>query len=688
MGNKTVKTTCQLCYLSCGIDVNLEGGQITQVKGSKEHPLNKGALCPKGQAITEYQYDPDRILNPMKKDASGNWQKISWENALDIIQEKFGEIKEEYGPQSVAITIGMSVLLTGTSTVSMIRKFAHAFGSSSLFSVESICFRMRIISYILTLGRFYVADPRQSKLTVVWAHNPENSASPLAAMINKARKNGAKLAVVDPRETNIARRSDLYIQPRPGTDCALLLGMLNVIINEKLYDKEFVTNWTTGFDELAEHVQQYPPGKVSKITWVPEEKIVKFARQFATAESACILQGTNALDQTSSGLSSSRAIAILEAITGNVDVPGGFVVAPKMRTSPITVKELEEKPLGIDKHSIFYSVFGREFGEGQAMVLPDTLLTDEPYPIKAMVVSGSNPVMTWPNSQKVAESFKKLDFLVVMGQVMSETAELADLFLPAATFLERTELCDYYSTLWAIPHAMLRKKVTERGEAWSDLKFWLDLGKRMGYEDEFPWKDEEEFVDYLLEPSGYTQDELISKYPEGVELGEVKYQTYKKKGFKTPSGKVEIYSIHLEELGHDPLPTYYEPPESPEGSPELAKEYPLILTTGARDKYFTHSQHRNLASLKKKMPEPSAEIHEETAKEHGLANGDTAVVETKRGAIKIKVKASDRILKGVINVPHGWAEANVNQLTTEEAADSVLGYPALKALLCRIRPAE
>ena len=686
MTRKVIQTTCQLCYLGCGIDATVENGKITEVTGSKSFPLNEGFICIKGRSMIEYQYDPDRIHHPMKK-VDGKWQQITWDEALDLIKGKLLEIKQNYGPQAVAITIGMPVLLSGTSAVSMIRKFAHAFGSSSIFSVESICFRCQIISSILTLGSYYVPDPRNSKLIVVWGKNPENSAPPLTTWINKARKEGSQLVVVDPRATNIASRADLHIQPRPGTDCALMLGMMNVIINEKLYDEDFVNNWTVGFDKLVEHVQDYPPEKVAKITWVPEENIKQFAREFAKAESACILQGTNALDQTSTGLNSSRAIEILEAITGNLDKKGGFVKGPKLPTSPVTVKELERLPLGIDKYSPFHSVFVREFGEGQAMVLPDTILTGEPYPVKALIVSGSNPLMTWPDSNKVKEAFEKLDFLVVMGQVMSETAEIADLFLPAATFLERNELNDYYSTLWAIPHVMLRKKILQGGEAWSDLTFWLELAKKMGYEEEFPWQNEDEFIDYLLKPSGYDLKSLTEEYPGGVNVGEVKYESYKKKGFRTPSKKVEIYSEYLKNLGHDPVPTYKEPPESPESSPELAKEFPLILTTGARDKHFTHSQHRNLPTLRRKSPEPFAEIHVETVAQYGLKDGDLISVETKRGTIKLKAKVTERILPGIINIPHGWSEANVNSLTSLEVADPVLGYPALKALLCRVNKA-
>lgn len=345
--------------------------------------------------------------------------------------------------------------------------------------------------------------------------------------------------------------------------------------------------------------------------------------------------------------------------------------------------KLEEPALGQSEYPIFFGVLGREFGEGQAMLLSDTLLSEKPYPIKMMMVVGSNPLLTWPDSHKVAQAFKNLDFLVVMDQFMSETAQLADLVLPAATFLERTELSDYYS-LYGVPYAMLRKKVIEYEECWPDLKFWFAMAERLGYQDYFPWKTIEESIDYVLEPSGLSVKKLTEEMPEGVTYDKVKYKEYETGGFKTPSGKVELYSETLAQMGYPPMPTFRESPETPESNPELAKEYPLILTTGARILEFCHSQHRNVPKLRQRIPEPLAEINPVTAEEYGVADGDMMTVSTKRGSIEIRASVTQDIIPGVVSIPHGWAEANVNLLTSQDSSDPVIGYPALKALLCRV----
>ena len=679
-----VKTSCLLCPLGCGMNVYLEGGKIVRVEGMTEHPLNEGDLCPKGEAAPEYFYSRDRLKYPMKREGE-EWKRISWDEALDLIVFKLKEVKEKYGARSFAVAIGMPVLLAGSSTVGLIRRFCYVFGSPNCFSVESMCYRCRIISYMLTFGRFCVADPENSSCIVVWGKNPQNSDPMLARSISKGREGGAKLIVVDPRRTPLAKIADLHIQPRPGTDCALALSLMNVIISEDLYDKEFVNKWTFGFDKLAEHVKRYPPEEAEKITWVPAETIREFARVYATTRPACIIQGTNTLDQSASGLQTGRSIAILQAITGNYGVPGGFIRGPRLPENPIEMPVRPEgKAVGQEEYPVFFGIFGREFGEGQTMLLPDALLTGRPYPIKMMIIAGSNPLLTWPNSRKVEQALRKLDFLVVMDQFMSETARLAHLILPAATFLERTELCDYYS-LWGIPYVMLRKKVAEYGECWPDLKFWLELARRMGYEEYFPWKTAEEVIDYVLEPSGLTVRRLAEEEPAGLYYGSIRYREYEREGFRTPTGKVEIYSETLARLGYDPLPTFREPPESPISTPELAEEYPLILTTGARHLEFCHSQHRNVPSLRQRTPEPLAEIHPETAGKYGLVDGEMVLVETRRGSIEIKLKVTEDIMPGVISIPHGWAQANVNILTDETPADPVVGYPSLKALLCRVR---
>jgi formate dehydrogenase (coenzyme F420) alpha subunit len=682
-GDRLVKTSCQLCHLSCGMNVYVENDKIIKVEGMPEHPLNQGELCPKGEAAIDYVYSPDRLKYPMKKDG-GKWRRITWDEALDTIASKMTGIRETYGAKAFGICIGMPVLLSGSSTVGLIRRFCYAFGSPNCFSVESMCYRCRIIAYLLTFGRLRVADPENSRCIIVWGHNATNSNPMLAKSILNAKDKGATLIVIDPRRIPLAKVADIHLQPIPDTDCALILGLINVIISQKLYDEEFVTKWTFGFDRIADHVKLYTPAYVEKITAISASMIEKLAYLYATNKPACIVQGTNALDQHATGIQNSRGISILQALTGNIDVPGGFIRGPRLRENPIEMPvKLEEPALGQNEYPIFYGVFGREFGEGQTMLLSDTILSEKPYPIKMVIVVASNPLLTWPDSLKVAQAFKKLDFLVVMDQFMSETAQLADIVLPAATFLERTELSDYYS-LFGFPYVMLRKKVIEYEECWPDLKFWFSLAQKLGYKKYFPWKTVEECIDYVLMPSGLSVKKLTEEKPAGVFYNKVKYKEYEVEGFRTPSGKVELYSETLAQLGYSPMPTFIESPETPRGNPKLAKEYPLILTTGARMLEFCHSQHRNIPKLRQKNPQPQAEISAITAAKYGIADGDTMTVTTKRGSIEINAKVTEDIVPGVVCIPHGWAEANVNILTTQEPSDPIIGYPALKSLLCRI----
>jgi anaerobic selenocysteine-containing dehydrogenase len=680
-----VKTACQLCHLSCGMNVYVRDGRVVRVEGMPEHPLNEGTLCPKGKAVIDYVYSPDRLKYPLKRDGSG-WQRISWDEALDTIANEMIKVKQAHGVKAFATCIGMSILLSGSSTPALIRRFCYAYGSPNFFSVESMCYRCRIIAYMLTYGRFRVADPENAKCIVLWGHNPDNSNPMLAKSVRKGRDKGAKLVVIDPRRTPFAKEADIHLPIRPGTDCAFIEGLINIIISEKLYDKEFVDKWTFGFDMLADHVKTYTPSYVEKITRIPAGMTEKVAHLYATTKPACIVQGTNALDQHTTGIQSSRGIAILQAITGNVDTAGGFIRIPRLRENPVEMpRKLEEVGIGQRDYPVFFGVFGREFGEGQAMLLSDTLLTGKPYPIKMMIIAGSNPALTWPDSQKVTRALGKLDFLVVMDQFMSQTAQMANMVLPAATFLERVELCDYYS-LWGIPYVMLRKKVIEYEECWPDLKFWFELARRLGYEQYFPWKNIEEAFDYILEPSGLTVKRLRDDIPEGMFYTSTRFREneYEKDGFHTSSGKVELYSETLANQGYDPMPTFREPVESPVATPD--SDYPLILTTGARILEFCHSQHRNIPILRHNVPGPLAEIHPETAAAFGgIRDGDTITVSTKRGSIDIKARVTDDIMPNVVSIPHGWGEANANILTSQEPADPIIGYPALKALLCNIQ---
>ncbi len=678
-------TVCMQCPWGCGLEVHVAGGAIERISGNKRHPFSTGLICPKALAAPDVMLHPRRITRPMRRTEQG-WQTVSWDDAYDILAENLTAVKERHGPKALAVAIGMPVLLGGNSTVSFLRRFCDIYGTPNCFSVESICFRCQIIARILTLGTYEVPDVTNSDCVLVWGNNPDASAPPTAKRIREALNKGAKLIVIDPRVTDLAARADLHLAVRPGTDTALALGMMQVLMAEGLYDRDFVDRWTVGFEQLARVAAEYTLDTVAGLTGVPGPAIAAAARLFAGSPSACIVQGTNALDQHTIGLQNSRCVAILQALTGNIDRAGGFVSTSKVKLNPIRLPEMMEgEPLGADHYPLFNEVWGRNFGEGQSMLLAETILDEKPYPIKAMIVAASNPVITWPGGRKLEKAMETLDFVAVMDLFMTPTADKAHLFLPAATFLERVELCDYYGTLQAVPYLSVRRKLFQVGQAVSDLDFWIELGKRMGYQEHFPWADATEALDYALEPSHITIAAMEAEPEGGRDFGEVRLGLYQKKGgFATPSGKVELFSQTLADLGHDGVPRHRESPELSGGSSD--HEFPLILTTGARALHYLHSQYRDIDRLARRAPQAEAEIHPETARRFGIEEGAAMEIQSRQGSITMRARLTDRILPGVVAVPHGWGEASANDLTDDYRGDPITGYPILKSKACRVRP--
>lgn len=669
----TVITACNTCHMGCGMEVTVRDSRAVAVRGLKEHPLNQGRLCIKGRSVLEQVYSEKRVLEPLAREGTG-WKRLSWDQALERLAEHMLRVKERYGPQAVAIAVGMPVLLSGTTTVGLIHRFAHRFGTPNCFSVESLCYRSRMLGYMATLGRFYTADPLNAACVVVWGHNPDASAPPVARWIRTAKRRGAKLIVVDPRQTPLARLADLHLRVRPGSDGAVLLAMIHVIVEQNLYDQAFVARWCSGFEELRDHVTPYSPEAVAPVAWVSPEEIRELTFLFAHYKPGCIVQGTNSLDQTASGFFNSRAVAALQALTGNIDVPGGFIWVPRLKVNQLApAARVEQLPLGIAEYPLFYGLPGRKFGEGQLLKLLDAVITGEPYPVKMLVIDGSNPLLTWPESPKVAAALEALEYLAVIDQVMSETAAMADLVLPAATFLERTELCDYYS-LWGLPYVMVRKKAVEVGQARPDLQIWLDLAAKLGYGDDIPWRSPEEVLEHVLAPSGFTTSQLLAEAPAGTWYADLSYKKYEDQGFRTPSGKIELALSGRLGPAIAPLPAFTDPLSEQE-----IATFPLILTTGARELRHMHSRSRELKE------EPFAQVHPETAAAYGVSEGQRVLLETEHGSIEIKLRVTESIARGVVSVPHGWAQANVNRLTKAASADPVTGYPNLKAVACRIR---
>ena len=679
-GNDTriVKSICRMCSSSCGIDAHVENGRLVKVTAMKEHPVNR--LCVRARAIPDWLYSPERLTHPMRK-ADGAWQKISWDEAFDIIGDKLAGIKENYGAKALVVHLGEPVV--GTEVPRIAARFCSLYRTPNYTTGASICFAAKGIGHGLALGkRMFPLFPsyENTRCVVVWGHNPQQSKIGEEADILSAQKRGAKLIVVDPRATPLAKRADIHIQIRPGTDCALALGLLNVIIAEELYDADFVNNWTFGFDELKEQVRKYSPEVVERIAWVPAKAVRQFARMYATNKPAAITQGVS-LDHCINGVQNSRAISILIAITGNLDILGGNIYNSPLRQTSLRVKGMVSVDEAIGAS---YPIFGKFTGETTSMPVTDAIVSGKPYPVKALIVQGCNPALTWPDSHKVGQALERLDLLVVSDLFMTETAKLADIFLPATAFPERKIIRDY--VFEGLPLITVSNKVVEPpADCLEDWQLWSELGRKMGYADYFPWQSADELFAYLLEPSGITLEQL-EQNPGGILYRQLDRQRkYEQEGLDTPSGKVELFSQTMADYGYDPLPTFTEPQGKTVDNPGLAEGYPFTLITGTRVIAFSHSQYRNIARLRKLVPQPLVEISPDSAENLGIADGDQVIVESPKGSIKLQAKITVDIPPQVLSLQHGWNEANANILTDNEPHDPISGYPGFKTTLCQVR---
>jgi anaerobic selenocysteine-containing dehydrogenase len=680
-----VKSVCMLCFMVCGIDAYVKDGKLVKVEGMKDHAATKGVLCPRGRRLPDYVYAPDRLKHPMMRDKNGNLQRASWDEALSAIADKLSRIKEEHGPRAVGVNVG-SIGAENILISAFAQRWRAAFGTPNFFSIEAHCFRARIMARLFTFGSYPLSDIEHAECVILWGHNPDASEPPIAAKLHELADKGLKIIAIDPMRTPLAKRG-FHVPIRPGTDAALALGMMNAIIREGLYDKEFVEKYATGFDGLKEHVREYDPERVAGLCGIPSSDIYMIARIFAGAHGACIEQGINSLDQHINGFQNSRALAILQAITGNYNKPGGWCVNPFTRLADLRLP-VEEEPLGAKEFPIFRSFWGMTSPYGQQMVLPDAILHGRPYPIKAMIISAGNPVAAWPNSRRVKEAFESLDLLVVADLFMSQTAKLAHIILPVCSSAETLGLAYNYGLTMGIPFAMLSKKLIEPiGESKPDWWIYSELGRKMGYHEYFPWQNDEAVVEYLLGPSGMTLKELLVEHPEGVMFGERSYEMPEK--IRTPSGKIEIYSKSLAEFGHDPIPVHKEPTQSPVNAPDLARDFPLILVTGARIPEYTHWQMKNIPQLRRLAPDPIAWVHPATGHEAGIVDGEDVLVETRTGKAKVKACVSEDLMPGVVSLTHGWEEeANANLLNELDEKDPITGYCEFRNLACRIRKAS
>jgi len=684
MEERIVTTVCGICDANCGVKLRVKEGMVIKVEGMKEHPGSRGGLCPKGAAALDIAYAPDRLRYPLKRigeRGEHKWTRIPWEEALDLAATKFTEIKDRYGAEAFCLFRGQAP--DWGAAWDYAARFMNVFGSPNITGPGHQCHIPRMIAHYHTYGAMMpISDYQNAKTVVEWGSNSLNTNLPLARAIRGTLQRRAKLIVVDPIKTELASKADIWLQPRPGTDGALALSMLNIIIDEDIYDKEFARDWTIGFEELLKLLKDFPPEKGEEITLVPAKSIREAARLYATNKPSCFWEG-NGLDQHTNVVQTVRALAILRAITGNLDVPGGSVFPPHLPTANIQLGEKlpeEKAKKRLNGHEIFFSMFNM-FSMPSAI---DAMLTENPYPIKGAMVMGGNPLVSLANTQRVREAFKRLDFLVVVDLFMTRTGELADLILPAATYLEKTGLT--FRSM-AGGYLLLQQKAAEMEECWPDWMIIFELAKRLGYEKEFPWRDVEGAIEEQLKPNGLTIEKL-KENPEGIYYQEMRYKKYETQGFKTPSGKVEIYSKTFQENGYNPLPVYKEPLESPYSQPELAKKYPLIGSSEGKPRSYVHTQLRTIPSLRKLDPEPFVKLNPKDAEVRGIRDGDRVKVSSVRGSVQMKAKVVEVALPGVVVIPWGWGEtlpeANFHNLTDDMARCPISGATSSRSFLCEV----
>ncbi|MBW1979223.1 MAG: molybdopterin-dependent oxidoreductase [Deltaproteobacteria bacterium] len=724
---RSIARTGPGCHEGCGVLLYVKDGKLVKVEGNPEFPNNQGRLCPRCLALPDVVYHPDRLRYPMKragKRGEGKWERITWEEAYQNIAQRFNDIKNEVGPEFVIFCQG-----TGRDIGPYISRLAYSFGSPNRVIFGPLhghaCYAPKVTVLAATTGGFEVADCAQfvpdryenpswnpPECIIIWGNNPivSNPDGFVGHWIIECMKRGSEIIVVDPRKTWLATRAKIWMQIRPGTDAALALGMLNVIINQGLYDDSFVREWTYGFEELKKRVQEYPPDKVEEITWIQKEKIIKAAITYASSKPAAIQWGV-AIDQSKECVPTIHALMTLWAITGNLDVPGGNVF--KSRNFDLDaeinkelqeiIKDKKDKKIGAGKYPLlddwYVSAVGSEVIE--------QIFSDSPYPIKGAWIQTTNTFACGAaDARRVYEALKKLDFVVVVDLFMTPTAmAFADIVLPAATYPERDGIAVTGGNQIFV--GAINKAIEPVGQCKSDMEINLELGRRLNPEI-WPWENVQEMFSAMLKPTGMSFEELRSK---GFAYDVFEYKKYEKgllradnkPGFNTPTGKVELYSTVFKECGLDPLPYFKEPPESPVSTPELAKKYPLVLTTGAKTWGFFHSEHRQIPLLRQMNPDPVVEIHPDTAEKLGIKDGDWVYIENKHGRCQQRAKLTVGIHPRVVHAQHGWWfaekpgpdpslfgvwESNINLLLPSGwVGKSGFGYP-FKSQICRVYKKE
>ena len=689
------KSICSICgpFSHCGLDLHVEDGRIVKVEGMREHKVSGGTLCSKGAATRQYVYSPDRIKRPMKRTGekgAGDFEEISWDEAYDVISEKFNRLKKEEGPEKAAFFVGYEKWIRP-----FVQRLCYRYGSPNYSSESCTCFKSMYMSWLINYGAFATPDVRNTNCLLVWSTNPFYTNSTQACMLHDRKEDGLKMIVVDPRVTPMAAMADIHLQLKPGTDGALAHAMANVIIGEGLYDREFIGKYAHGFEEYQDYVKDFTPEKAEEITGVPCGLIIEAARLYAEVKHAALMPSSAPVVHHTNGLQNYRAVMLLCALTGNIDVMGGnvfkeFSFLEAASGFPSRQKEYTAPPIPFaqlpPRHgSKEFPVWMELTSDAHGGWLRQQILTEDPYPIKYLMAFGINHRM-WPDTDYTIEALKKLDFFVNIDVFFTDTCKYADVVLPACTSVERSELKTYLNgyVLYTAP------AISPLYESKSDADVIFELAKRLDTGDELMRQGYEHNLDWIIEPGGMTIAGL-KKQPGGIMAPQTpqRFKSYEENGFATPTGKVEFTSelIRRVQPSCSPLPVYEPPKMSKETQPEIAKDYPFILNTGSRLPMYQHSRTFRLPWIRSLRPLPGADINREDAAALGISQGDRILVSTPKAAIGLTANLSDMGQRGVVYIYHGYRDADVNTLIDADYLDPVSGFPGFKSLLCRVEKA-
>ncbi len=668
---RIVKGACPHdCPDTCALEITVQDGVATKVAGAKAHAWTDGAICTKVSRYLDRTYAKDRVLYPHRRvggkgPGKGSWQRVSWDEALGEIAERFNAIRasadgpEAICPYSYAGTMGL------LNFAGMDRRFFFHLGASLL--ERTLCSSAGKVGVKITLGGGVGMDPERvedSRLVIIWGSNPITSNLHYWSRVQEAKRKGARVVVIDPYRSLTAEKGTDHLPVIPGTDAALALAMMHVIIGEGLHDTDYIARHTVGFDQLAERVRDYSPAHVAGICGIPAETIAQLARDYARTQPAAI-RVNYGLQRHFGGGAAVRAITCLPALVGAWRNPAGGVLLSTGDFYGMNTPALERPDL----------LAGRKPRTINTSSIGDALLEADP-PIRALYVYNSNPVCVAPDSEKVVRGFSRPDLFTVVNDVFyTDTADYADVFLPATTQLECLDLHKSYGHLYVL---LNQPAIAPQGEALPNSEVFRRLAKAMGLTEPALFEDDETLIRQTLNSThprmqGITFEGLKEHGWQRLNVPEI-YTPFAEGGFPTPSGKCEFYSETAKGMGLDPLPTFTPPIESAYSAPERAKTYPLAVISPPQ-RHLLNSTFANLPLFLDAEKEPHLDIHPADASPRGIAEGDWVTIFNDRGRFGARARVNDKARPGcVVAVSLWWRKltpdgTNANQVTSQRLAD-------------------